>query len=267
MIDELCCSVRERSPLIHCITNPISINQCANAALALGARPIMAEHPGEAAEITATAGALLLNTGNITDARMESMAISAAVARDREIPWALDAVGAACSTMRRDFILRLISDNPPTLIKGNYSEIRALWDSSYSSAGVDADGTLGVDAMAAAAAALARSNGTMVLASGKTDIVTDGTRTAFIDNGTPQLGSVTGTGCMLGVICACMLAVSQDIHAVAAACGILGIAGELAATEKGPGTFMGGLMDAIWSLSLGGADMRLNMEEICVEKP
>ena len=78
--------VKGKRPLIHCITNPISITQCANAILAVGARPIMAEHPEEVAEITETADALLLNLGNITDVRMESMKIAMreAIAHDTE---------------------------------------------------------------------------------------------------------------------------------------------------------------------------------------
>lgn len=82
----------QNEPLIHCITNPISINQCANVVLAVGARPIMAEHPEEVAEITEMAKALLLNLGNITDVRMKSMMISAKVARGKQIPTVIDAV-------------------------------------------------------------------------------------------------------------------------------------------------------------------------------
>ena len=94
-------ALRTEAPLIHAITNPISINQCANAVLALGARPIMAEHPREVEEITATAAALLLNLGNLTDVRMEAMWRSAGTARELGIPVVLDAVGVACSRLRR----------------------------------------------------------------------------------------------------------------------------------------------------------------------
>ena len=92
MIRRILLDVREHQPLIHCITNPISINQCANAILAVGSRPIMAEHPMEVAEITRTAKALMLNLGNITDARMESILISAKTATENGIPILLDAV-------------------------------------------------------------------------------------------------------------------------------------------------------------------------------
>ena len=93
--------LKNKKPLIHCITNPISINHCANAILSVGARPIMAEHPKEVEEITATADALLLNIGNITDARMEAMPISLKTAKTRGIPVVLDIAGFSCSAMRR----------------------------------------------------------------------------------------------------------------------------------------------------------------------
>ena len=121
-------TLRRRSPLIHAITNPISITQCANAVLALGCRPIMAEHPGEVEEITATASALLLNLGNITDVRMESMARSARTARQNGIPITLDAVGAACSRLRRNYARQLMEASAPAVLKGNYAEIVALTD-------------------------------------------------------------------------------------------------------------------------------------------
>ena len=198
-------TLRERAPLIHAITNPISITQCANAVLALGARPIMAEHPREVEEITATAAALLLNLGNITDVRMEAMERSAGAARKNGVPVVLDAVGVACSRMRRDYTCRLLEKLPPAVLKGNYAEINALVRPDYTASGVDGDKALTPAAVARAAGELARRYGCVVLASGGTDLVTDGARTVAVHNGTPQLGQVTGTGCMLGALCALSL--------------------------------------------------------------
>ena len=118
--------IRQEAPLIHCITNPISINDCANILLAIGARPIMAEHPKEVAEITAIAKALALNLGNITDARMESMQIASHAAHRLHIPAVIDLVGIACSSLRLDYARKLISQYPPAIIKGNISELRTL---------------------------------------------------------------------------------------------------------------------------------------------
>jgi len=131
-------TLRKRRPLIHCITNPISINQCANAILAVGARPMMAEHPAEAPVITANAGAVLLNLGNFTDVRKESMRLSAKEAKKRDIPFVLDVCGAACLSNRREYALSFMPETPPSVIKGNYSEIMALVDPGYNASGVDA---------------------------------------------------------------------------------------------------------------------------------
>ncbi|MBQ6622522.1 MAG: hydroxyethylthiazole kinase [Mogibacterium sp.] len=241
-------TLRQTAPLIHCITNPISINQCANAILATGARPIMAEHPEEVAEITSTAASLMLNLGNITDVRMSSMRRAAAAAAAAEIPVTLDLCGISCSTMRREYTLRFLSDFPVTLLKGNYSEILSLEEASHRSSGVDAMEGLDTDTILHAAAVLARHYHCFVLASGKTDILSNGNKAILLENGTPQLASVTGTGCMLGALCASYLAAERTLEAVAAACLLLGIAGEEAETELGSGSFCIRLLDRLSTL-------------------
>ena len=258
--------VNEFHPLIHCITNPISINQCANAVLAVGARPIMAEHPKEVKEITDTASALMLNLGNITDARMASMMISAQAAKEKQIPILLDAVGIACSKMRRDYIGELLKTVIPTVMKGNYSEINALYHETYRSSGVDADAALDEQMLDQAAVALARTYHTVILASGRADIVTDGTRLVHIKNGTPQLSRITGTGCMLGALTAAYLSVRPDMDAAVTACVMLGICGQLSETEQGSGSFMVNLMDALSTVKDADIEQYLNMEEIKIEE-
>lgn len=256
--------IRHTRPLIHCITNPISINQCANALLALGARPIMAEHPREVREITETSSALMLNLGNITDARMESIEISAAAAAEKNIPSLLDLVGISCSEMRRFFALDITEKYRPAVIKGNFSEIRALYDLTYTCAGVDADASLTVSEIANAAASLAVKYGCTIIASGKTDIVTDGIQTFLVKNGCEFLSRVTGTGCMLGAICAAFLSVCTPLDAATYACSFLGVCGELAATEKGPGSFFVNLMDNIGNLTGNDIEKHIKTEEIAI---
>lgn len=262
---EICARVRERQALIHCITNPISIHQCANAILAIGARPIMAEHPSEVREITRTADALMLNLGNITDARMQSMKSSMLVAKEKGIPVILDAVGIACSGLRRAFIAELLETGVPTVIKGNYSEIYALQNALYRSSGVDADAAIHADSVCKAAAELARKYGTTILASGKVDIVGDGTRIARIKNGTPQLSTVTGTGCMLGALCAAFLPLCSGMEAAVTACAALGICGQLARTDRGGGSFMVSLMDALSKFTDTELEKYKDWEETQVE--
>ena len=264
-IHEIISNVRQKHPLIHCITNPISINQCANGILAVGGRPMMAEHPKEVAEITETAQALMLNLGNITDARMESIRISAETAAEAKIPILLDAVGIACSRLRREYTHELLSEVIPTVIKGNYSEINGLYQDSYCASGVDAEDSLDIQTIERVAAALAREKKTIILASGKTDIVTDGKRLVHIRNGTPQLSSVTGTGCIQGALCATYLSAGAPFDAVVTACAVLGICGEKAEIQRGSGTFMVNLMDALSTLTAADIHANINLEEMSIE--
>ena len=233
----------DKNPLIHCITNPISINQCANGVLAVGGRPMMAEHPQEVEEITQVADALVLNIGNITDARLQSIRLSAQTAQENNIPFIIDAVGISGSQLRRNFVNDFMRSFKPTAVKGNYSEIYALYDEKYISAGVDADEELKLENVSKTAVKLAKKYKTMVLASGKTDIVTDGKTVVHINNGVAQLAKVTGTGCLLGVLCGCYLSVDKTVSALVTACAVLGICGQLSETAKGNGTFLINLMD------------------------
>ena len=261
MLNQIIEKVNKHNPLVHCITNPISINQCANAILGVGASPIMAEHPAEVAEITLSADSLLLNLGNITDARIKSMQIAAAAAARKGVPIVIDAVGAACSGLRRRLALKLIEKYHPTVIKGNYSEIVALQNPEYYSAGVDAEKLGDISGIGAG---LAEKYGAVVLASGKNDIITDGKRVIWIKNGCAQLSKVTGTGCMLGALCATYLSVADGMEAAAAACAVLGVCGELARTEKGNGSFMINLLDNLSTIV--DAEKYLKMEEQILEE-
>ena len=265
IISDIRKTVRQNQPLIHCITNPISINQCANGILAVGARPMMAEHPKEVSEITQTAQALMLNLGNITDARMESMRIAAQTAQENRIPFLLDAVGVACSGLRREYAKTLLHTAIPTIIKGNYSEILALYRASYRSSGVDADSRLDIHTIDHAAKSLASSLGTMILASGRVDIVTDGSRLYHIYNGTHQLSQVTGTGCLQGALCASYLSARSDLEAVITGSSVLGICRELARTDRGTGTFLCNLMDILSTLTDREIEQYLKLEEFSIE--
>lgn len=266
-LNEIRSIVKGENPLVHAITNPISINQCANTILAVGARPIMAEHPCEAEEIAKTSKSLVLNLGNITDVRMESMMLSAKTANENTIPVIIDAVGVACSELRRKFAEHLLGIANPSIIKGNYSEINALCNLKYKSLGVDAESTIDINYIVGISASLALKYNTVVLASGKTDVITDGRKVVFIKNGTPQLATVTGTGCMLGMLCGCYLSVGTGVEAAVTASGVLGISGELSETDNGVGSFMVNLLDKLSTLTDGELEKHLKTEEFKIEKP
>ncbi len=231
--------------LIHCITNPISMNQCANAILALGAKPIMAEHPDEVMEITRTASSLLLNLGNITDSRISSMRLALKEASATGIPVTLDAVGAACSSLRKTLVRLFLSSGKFACIKGNYSEILALYDDTYKAAGVDAKEDIDGELIRQAVLELSKTHNCIVAATGKVDLIASNGEIKEVTGGTAQLSHVTGTGCMLGAIIATYLAEDNSFQSVANACAFFKACGEKAATDKGPGTFMVNLLDAI----------------------
>lgn len=258
--------IQQEAPLIHCITNPISINDCANILLAIGARPIMAEHPEEVAEITAIAKGLALNLGNITNARMASMKISAGVAKDKGIPFVLDLVGLSCSRLRQKYAKELLQIAVPDIIKGNISELRTLL-------GLPTTPGMGVEAgqkeMATRENALeyarifqkqAREYHTLLLATGPIDLVVSSEEAYIIANGSNALASITGTGCMNNVLAGACLAgvhgissqVTNNTLAAILSCLLLGIAGENIQDiylNQGPGSFHYSLMDSISKLT------------------
>ena len=236
---------RKNNCLIHCITNPISMNQCANAILALGARPIMAEHPDEVMEITRTASSLLLNLGNITDSRISSMRLALKEASATGIPVTLDAVGAACSSLRKTLVRLFLTSGKFACLKGNYSEILALYDDTYKAAGVDAKEGIDSELIRRAVIELSKTNNCIVAATGKVDLIASDGEIKEVTGGSAQLSQVTGTGCMLGAIIATYLAEENSFQSVVNACKFFKSCGEKAATDKGTGTFMVNLLDAI----------------------
>jgi hydroxyethylthiazole kinase len=221
------------------------MNQCANAILALGAKPIMAEHPDEVMEITRTASSLLLNLGNITDSRISSMRLALKEASATGIPVTLDAVGAACSSLRKTLVRLFLSSGKFACIKGNYSEILALYDDTYKAAGVDAKEDIDGELIRQAVLELSKTHNCIVAATGKVDLIASNGEIKEVTGGTAQLSHVTGTGCMLGAIIATYLAEDNSFQSVANACAFFKACGEKAATDKGPGTFMVNLLDAI----------------------
>lgn len=244
--------IRTERPLIHCITNHISINQCANGLLAMGAKPIMAEHREEVAGITASAQALMVNLGNITDDRMEAMKVSGETAYTNGIPCVLDLVGVGCSKLRLDFAMRWIEKNHPAVVKGNESEIRAVAGLSHHAKGIDNGEEDNLEEAISAAKLAARKLSAMILLSGKFDIVTDGEKAVVISNGDELMSFVTGTGCLQGAVTAAFLSVAHPFEAAVSGAVLLGIAGECAAEDfqtHGSLTAFGqGIIDKLYSL-------------------
>jgi hydroxyethylthiazole kinase len=243
-------NLRSSSPLIHHITNAVTINDCANITLALGGSPVMADSPEEASEMAGFAGALVINMGTLHPSAILSMIEAGIRAREMGKPVIFDPVGAGATQFRRNTAEEILRKVRPSIIKGNASEIKFLAGEASNQRGVDS-----MDSEAdQAAIALARSSGAIVAATGAIDTVTDGKSMYKIGGGTAMLGRITGTGCMTSSLVGCFCSVMSS-HLFAAILGILAmkLAGEKAqkALKPGQGTgqFRINLFDAICLLT------------------
>jgi hydroxyethylthiazole kinase len=246
---DLFSAVREKRPLVHHITNYVTVNDCANITLCAGGAPVMAEAPEEVEEMAMAAGALVLNIGTLNAAQVKSMILAGRMANDRKIPVILDPVGAGATRFRTGTVERLMDSIEITVLKGNAGEIGVLAGAGGKVRGVDSHGLAG-DAVAIAKD-FAKSAGFVVAVSGAEDIVTDGKKTLLVRNGHPLMGSISGTGCMAASVAGTFAAVSDDrVRATAAAFAALGIAGEKAAAKAaGPFSFKTAFFDEMAALT------------------
>lgn len=237
------------APLIHCITNPISINDCANAVLAIGGKPIMAQHPKECSQITANAKALACNLGNFDDVRAEAMQVSARSAQLHQIPIILDLVGVACSELRYHYVISFLTQYTPAVMKGNLSEIKAMTDQVSKAVGIDVavEDEEDIQTSCLWIKQLAKTYCCTILCTGKQDIITDGDHLYLVNNGHEMMTYCTGTGCMLNVITASYLTIAKPIEACLMACSSFGIAAQLAYEDaQTPGSFHIRLIDWLY---------------------
>jgi hydroxyethylthiazole kinase len=242
-------AVRHRSPLVHSITNYVVMNNTANALLAIGASPVMAHWVAEMEEMTAIAGALVINIGTLDDQWIEGMIAAGVAASKRGTPIVLDPVGAGATSQRTATALRIIDECKPTIIRGNGSEIMALVDASVKSKGVDSSAASS-DALGAAKE-LALSSGAVGVISGPTDYITDGQRVETISNGNPIMTSVTGMGCTATAMVGAFAAVNPNpMEAALHAMAVMGIAGQRAAAySKGSGSMQLNFLDELYNFS------------------
>ena len=238
---------RATSPLVHNITNFVVMNSSANILLAAGASPVMAHSIDEVDEMTAIAGALVLNIGTLDRSWVESMIRAAKAANAKGIPVILDPVGAGATSLRTDSVKRIMDEAKISVLRGNASEILALTKSTATTRGVDS--TMGITkAVVTAAVETARDLGCIIAMSGEEDVVTDGIRVFRIGNGTPLMTRVTGIGCGLSAVTGafCAAAGFDHVTATAAAFCWYGLCGEqAAASSTGPGSFFVAFLDAL----------------------
>ena len=241
-------SLRERRPLVHCMTNIVVAGFTANVLLAVGASPAMVENSEESAEFAAIADALLVNLGTLSPDKVLAMGAAVAAAERAGTPWVLDPVAVGALAFRTTFATELLGCRP-TVIRGNPSEILSLAGAS-GSGGRGVDSTVDSPAALQTAVRFAAEQRTTVAVSGPVDYITDGGTVLPLRTGHEMMTRVTGVGCALGALIAACTAV-EDSPLVAAAAGttILTVAAEVAiASAAGPGSFATGLLDALFTL-------------------
>jgi hydroxyethylthiazole kinase len=245
-------ALKNTKPLVHHITNYVTVNDCANITLAIGASPVMADDIGEVEEMVTFASSLVLNIGTLNSRSIESMIAVGKKAKERNIPIVFDPVGVGATSLRTSTAKRIIEEVRPSVIRGNMSEMKIL-------AGLNAD-IKGVDSIAdevdgeKVARQLSQKLGCIIAITGKQDVIAQKDRVCLIDNGHPILSQVTGTGCMATSLIACFCGATEDWF-VGAVAGVMtmGLAGELAQQTlqagEGIGTFRARLFDAVWAMT------------------
>ncbi|WP_301859509.1 hydroxyethylthiazole kinase [uncultured Megasphaera sp.] len=243
-------ALRAQRPLIHHVTNVVTMNDCANATLAIGASPVMTWAEEEVEEMAAAAQALVLNLGTLQHWTVDSMVKAGKAAARKGIPIVLDPVGAGGTTFRTQAALRLLQALPITVIRGNRSELACLTAGTKGEhLGVDSDDSRPVSAEEVCR--MARKLQTVVAVTGPIDAVSDGQQVILLENGTPLLARVTGTGCMTTSLIAAFCTAADAVTAAAAGVTAMGLSGEMAVDQEGPvgpGTFHARLFDGLYLL-------------------
>lgn len=253
-------NVRKKSPLVHSITNYVTAGDCANILLACGARPIMSDEPEEAESITSISDGLNINIGTLSKESVKSMMISGKTANRLRIPVLLDPVGVGASPYRTDTVKKLTKEISFSVIKGNMSEIKAMFSGSGNGIGVDVSprdrtnsDNFKENINFVKRAALTA--GCVIAATGETDIISDGRKTFCIFNGTSEMERITGAGCRLAAMMTSFIAANPDriLEAAAAAACVLGFCGEKAEArmkrEDGNASFGVYLTDEVYNLT------------------
>lgn len=240
--------VKKHAPVVHHLTNWVTIYDCAAIVKALGASPVMAHAPEEMEDMVNIASALVLNIGTLTVDLVEAMKRAARRANARGIPVVLDVCGAGATRLRDQKVQELLDQCRIDVVKGNASEIARVAGLAVTTRGVDSTEVAGD--LAQVAAGLARARGCTVVVTGAVDVVTDGATTLKVANGHPLMGAVVGTGCMAASVIGAFAAVERDrVRAAAAALACYEVAGELAAkASQGPASFKENLLDAVYRL-------------------
>lgn len=264
-------NVRKSVPLVHNITNYVTVNDVANVLLACGGSPIMSDEPEDVEDITSICGGLNINIGTLHKSSIEAMLKAGRRANALGHAVLLDPVGAGASALRTATAVKLMKELRLDVIKGNISEIKTLAAGSGTTKGVDADAADAVTEETLAGTvefvkAFAASTGSIIAVTGAIDLVADSERCYVIRNGRPEMGKITGTGCQLSGMMTAYITASPDekLDAAAAAVCVMGVAGELGQERMqagdGNSTYRNRIIDAIYNMDAETLDARASYE-------
>ncbi len=250
-------NVREKSPLIHNITNYVTVNDVANVLLACGGSPIMADEPDDAVEITQICNGLNINIGTLNSRTITSMFKAGLKASELGHVLLLDPVGAGASALRTNTAIRLMKEIKFDVIRGNASEIKTLALGSGTTHGVDADKADSVSDknlsfMIDFVKNFAKSSNSIIALTGAIDLVSDSSKCYVIRNGRPEMGKITGTGCQLSGMMTAFIAANLDnkLESAAASVALMGLAGELAFKDGlGNSSYRNNIIDEIYNMT------------------
>ena len=259
MLKDCLNNVREKTPLVHNITNYVTVNDVANVLLACGGSPIMSDEPEDVEDITSICGGLNINIGTLNKSSIEGMFRAGKKANELGHIVLLDPVGAGASALRTQTAVDLMESVKFDVIRGNISEIKTLVLGSGTTQGVDADAADAVteenlDEMVAFVKAFAKAQGALIAVTGAIDLVADAEKCYVIRNGRPEMGRITGTGCQLSGLMTAFLVANPDnkTEAAAAAVCTMGLAGEIGwgnmAEGDGNSTYRNRIIDAIFNM-------------------
>ena len=258
-------NVRKNVPLVHNITNYVTVNDVANILLACGGSPIMSAEPEDVEDITSICGGLNINIGTLTKSSIEGMFRAGRKANELNHPILLDPVGAGASALRTNTAVQLMEQLKLTVIRGNISEIKTLALGSGTTKGVDADVADAVteetlDQAVQFVKQFAAKSGSIVAITGAIDLVSDGEKCYVIRNGRPEMGKITGTGCQLSGMMTAFLVANPNNHLEAAAAAVctMGLAGEIgwSRMQEGDGnsTYRNRIIDAVYNMDVSTLD-------------
>ena len=266
-------NVRATTPLVHNITNYVTVNDCANALLAIGASPIMSDEPADVEDIQTICGGLVLNIGTLNERTIAGMFAAGERAGVLGHPIVLDPVGAGASALRTQTAGNLLDKLDMSVVRGNMSEVKALAGAAAATRGVDANPNDAVteENLAESAAfvrVLAAKTNASVAVTGAIDVVADAERAFAVRNGTPLMGRITGAGCMLSCLVAAFVAANPDapLEATTAAVTAMGLAGQTAQKRMGGfdgnGSFRTYVLDALYRMDGEALEAGAQVEEL-----